>query len=135
MKCWYCYEEHRPEQGMNKKVFNTVVKLFQNKISDTKLKQFNLAFFGGEPLLEFDTIVMPLIYKAEQLCSTNGKNLHISFVTNSLLLDKVKIEKLSKVKTIAPICFQITLDGDERYHNATKKVVNILIHTRQHLQI
>lgn len=121
MKCWYCYEEHRPKSGMSKKTFNTIVTLLKNKITNKSIMNFKLAFFGGEPLLEFDSIVMPLIRETEQLCSVYKKNLHVSFVTNSILLNENMIKQLSEIKVASLICFQITLDGDENYHNATKK--------------
>lgn len=124
MRCWYCYEEHRSKAVMTQEILNSIIKLLENKISENKLVQINLSFFGGEPLLEFDTIVMPLIYKIEQLCEIHKIGLNVGFVTNGILLNSKKIEKLSKIKTTTPIGFQITIDGDERYHNATKKEEN-----------
>ena len=123
MKCWYCYEKHRPSEGMGKEVFDSLRALLDDKMSDGRLVQFNLSFFGGEPLLEFDTVVMPLISYAEQLALKHGKRFSVNFVSNGILLDNSKIECLASVKTAEPVGFQITLDGDERYHNATKKAL------------
>lgn len=137
MKCWYCYEKHRPKTPMNKNVFDAVLKLFHSKAENENLKYLNLGFFGGEPLMEFDSVVMPLIHAVEALCVQYGKLLNVSFVTNSSLLTEGRIKKLSTIKVDAPMSFQISIDGDRRYHNATKKwekSQNVYEHTIQTIQ-
>lgn len=125
MRCWYCYEKHNAQTSMSKNVFDAILKLFQTKAENKNLRYLNLGFFGGEPLMEFDRIVMPLIKQVETLCMQHDKLLGVSFVTNASLLTDERIEQLSNIKVDSPIAFQISIDGDRRYHNATKKVEQI----------
>lgn len=121
MKCWYCYERHRPKTPMSHKVQESVLRLLLEKMQNEKLSFVNVGFFGGEPLLEFDGVVMPLLEQVEKMCETNGKKLTISFVTNASLLTSERIERLAKIKVASPIVFQIAIDGDRHFHNLTKK--------------
>lgn len=84
--CWYCYENHSSNMVMSDDILERTKLLIRNKVGDKDLKMFNLDFFGGEPLLQFDRIVMPLISVAVEVCNQNGKQLHLSFTTNGVLL-------------------------------------------------
>lgn len=121
MKCWYCYEKHRPKTPMSPKIQESVLRLLQEKVQNEKLSFVNVGFFGGEPLLEFDGVVMPLLEEVEKMCETNGKKLTVSFVTNASLLTSERIDRLARMKVASPIVFQIAIDGDKHFHNQTKK--------------
>lgn len=121
MRCWYCYEDHRPKTSMSPKVQDSILKLFQRKLQNKRLSVVNVGFFGGEPMLEFDRVVVPLVEGIEKMCEEHGKKLTISFVTNGSLLTSSRIEWLSKIKVASPIIFQIAIDGNKSFHNLTKK--------------
>ncbi|MCC8146529.1 MAG: radical SAM protein, partial [Bacteroidales bacterium] len=117
-KCWYCYENHLPKSKMTKSIQKRIEDLSVKILESNKnLKQFALAFFGGEPLLQFDAIVKPLIEFHSALCSQNNIHLGISFTSNGSLITPSVIDYLKKYEDVY---FQITLDGGESHHNKVR---------------
>lgn len=57
-RCWYCYESHKAQTVMSDDIIIKTNKFISN-ISN-KFKNIELSFFGGEPLLEFNKIVIPI---------------------------------------------------------------------------
>lgn len=121
MRCWYCYEEHTCQRKMNPEIFERTCKFIESKISSPELKYFSLTFFGGEPLIEFNRIVQPLIKKTLDLAIIHKKGLGLNFVTNGFLLSEEISSFLSSLGV--PVSFQITLDGNEDFHNKTRHTV------------
>lgn len=80
------------------------------------LKQFQLSFFGGEPLMCFDAVVLPIIKEVYKLCRANDKEFSVNFTTNAYLLNDSIIEKLNGYEP----SFQITLDGGRENHDNTR---------------
>lgn len=124
LRCWYCYEKHLGKTVMRQETLRRLFKFISNKTSDARLKTFRLSFFGGEPLLQFDRVVLPLVEKGEDCCIENNKSFHLSFTTNGTLMTTKKIEHLQQVlsknsKLTIP-SFQITLDGNKEYHDKTR---------------
>lgn len=115
--CWYCYENHKQRSEMTPNTIDSVKKFIQNRIDRNKnLKWFQIGFFGGEPLLKFDKVVVPIIKYAKAACEKADINLSINFTTNGSLLNAEMIENLSKYN-----CgMQITLDGDKETHDKTR---------------
>ncbi|MDE6549128.1 MAG: radical SAM protein [Muribaculaceae bacterium] len=118
-RCWYCYEQHNAASVMNDEVFEKL-KQFIADIMD-RYQSIELAFFGGEPLMEFDSIVLPLIEYTKDLCLKRGKTYLATFTTNGFLINPDIIKKLSIYDVGTS---QITLDGGPDYHNKTRKAVN-----------
>lgn len=61
--CWYCYENHKGAEAMEESTLEKVKRIIDRKICCTKL--LLVSFFGGEPLMEFDKIVKPIIEYSE----------------------------------------------------------------------
>lgn len=115
--CWYCYEDHVKEV-MSKSVQESVIKLVENKIYNQKIKQINLDWFGGEPLICFNDILYPLSKKIKQLAMDNNVFFSNQITTNGYLFNLDNIQLLSEISLKN---FQITLDGNECFHNKVKK--------------
>lgn len=114
-RCWYCYEEHQKDSEMSERVLESV-KCYLDKNVKAPLSHFRLSFFGGEPLLKFDTICRKLILYVENLCKQRNIRLHLSFTTNSYLLTPEIADFLSRYN-----CgMQITLDGHREFHNRVR---------------
>lgn len=120
MRCWYCYEKHRSETRMSKKVCMAVLQLVKNKVQMEGLKELSLSFFGGEPLLEFDTVVFPILKECEQLCMRHNKHFNVSFTSNSYLLTEKILGQLRNLCVSNPISWQITIDGNRNVHNKVR---------------
>lgn len=120
MRCWYCYENHGLKSKMDDSVKEAVFGLLEKIGRNECIEQLYVSFFGGEPLLFFDKIVMPIIKKASVICNEQKKKLEIHFTTNAFLLTE---DKLNQLKIFEP-SFQITFDGNKNAHNAVRQTVD-----------
>jgi uncharacterized protein len=119
-KCWYCYETHIKASRMNEEISNRVNSLLSTLILDNpKIKKFVLAWFGGEPLLYYYDIVLPIIKHFNEI--SEGRNIEtvVSFTSNGFLAneDMVRSFKRNKVTSL-----QITLDGYGAEHDLVRYV-------------
>lgn len=115
--CWYCYENHVKGSKMDRDMVSATASLIKERISSQpNIKQFHLSFFGGEPLLCFDSAVLPLIKEADETCRKSGVTFSVHFTTNAYLIKEIMIEQLAPFEP----SFQITLDGGETQHDNTR---------------
>ncbi len=116
-RCWYCYEEHLLGK-MNQETLERTKRFIERTINEMlELTHFSLSFFGGEPLLGFRSVVVPLIEYAKKVCQQQGVELSISFTSNAALLTSRMIDYFAMCKNVH---FQITLDGDRATHNQVR---------------
>ncbi len=115
--CWYCYEKHDQHKGMSSAVSNAVLAFVNHLVDEGNYKEVELSFFGGEPLLYYDSVVVPLIEGVASACSRAGIGFSLHFTTNAYLLTDERLEWLSAYNT----SFQITIDGNEKVHNGIRK--------------
>jgi uncharacterized protein len=121
MRCWYCYEKHDHTRTMSATVLGRVKKLISSKISCPELERLNISFFGGEPLIQFKNIVRPILEFAVQQSREANKLLSVGFVTNGYLITDEIITYLKSLN--CQLNFQITLDGNQSAHDATRCTV------------
>lgn len=114
--CWYCYEKHLKGSQMNTETIEATKIFIKNTLVKKNLKNFHLSFFGGEPLLYYNRVALPIINYCQDECEKKGICLSIHFTSNGYLVNKHIINDLSKRNTT----FQITLDGDKNNHNKTR---------------
>lgn len=89
LKCWYCYENHQGNMYMSSTIVQYIQKFITKKVLETHgIKRFYLGFFGGEPFLCFNSVIMPLITHYIKVCETKNIPPYISFTTNGTLLNK-----------------------------------------------
>ena len=114
-RCWYCIEHHvaqsRIDQSTMQIIKDTIISILN------RVNSLTLSFFGGEPLLEYSTVVKPLMEWTKHKCSILGKKLTVMFTTNGLLLTK---DMVNFFKDYTMGSFQITLDGGRDSHNKTR---------------
>lgn len=117
-KCWYCYETHIKESKMDIETIGSVTKLIENIVlQKPDLKYFIISWFGGEPLLYFDSTVKPILENAKAILEPRGIVLSSGFTTNGLLINQ---KKLDICKNLGVRDFQITLDGHRERHNVVR---------------
>lgn len=120
-RCWYCYEDHLHNTKMSDEVIMSTMLFIKNVAkSNPNLKNFQLSFFGGEPLLHFGAVAKPIIEHASRIFVENDIRLDIHFTTNGVLINEQVLNTL-RGKNVS---FQITLDGDKYYHNQTRFLAN-----------
>ena len=114
-RCPYCFEQSQLNGAMmTQKTMDRLVDFIKGY---KDIRHLSVAWYGGEPLLAFDTI-----------CTLTGqfRNLGLTYekaglVTNGYLLDDEKINKLNDLD-IASI--QITLDGPREVHDTRRVLAN-----------
>jgi uncharacterized protein len=117
-KCWYCYETHIKDSKMDAQTI-TNTETFIRQVFDNKgsLNDFRLSWFGGEPLLYFNKVVVPILKSTHALAESRGIHFHSGMTTNGLLIDKELIDICKKYNHNF---FQITLDGNKEKHDKVR---------------
>jgi uncharacterized protein len=116
LKCWYCYENHVKDSVMSQDVLESIVNHIKQKAESKSVDFIHLTFFGGEPLLYFDTTVLPLLEKAKTICDNASIPFLPFFITNGSLIDEPMIMKLKEFNPM----FQITIDGNRKKHDTVR---------------
>jgi uncharacterized protein len=116
-RCTYCYEtfEHKK---MPASVVTGVKSLIDRRAGD--LDKLLISWFGGEPLLAFD-IITDISRHAMSVARSNGFDFSADMTTNGYLLDRTRFSSCLEngIRT-----FQISLDGDEQVHNASRQLAS-----------
>lgn len=122
-KCWYCYETHIKDSKMSEETLENICSLIDNILEQKKgeLKNFNLQWFGGEPLLYFYKTVLPLLKWTYPKMVQNKINFVSGFTTNGLLINQELLDECLKYGVKH---FQITLDGHRDRHNIVRYISN-----------
>ncbi|WP_205510384.1 radical SAM/SPASM domain-containing protein [Longitalea arenae] len=117
-KCWYCYETHIKDSKMDQQTIDHTLKYVNNVFEQKKqLQQFSIGWFGGEPLLYYKKVVLPILEAVSALASERGITFFSSMTTNGLLINDETIETAKKYGLNF---FQITLDGNREKHNKVR---------------
>lgn len=115
--CWYCYENHIKGSRMKPELIDGVRNMVKKRLDEqNNMKRLHLSFFGGEPLLRYEDIVLPLTRSVRNLCKEAGVEMSLHFTTNSFLLTDEMITSLGEFGA----SFQITLDGGRKDHDNTR---------------
>lgn len=114
--CTYCYEMyegclHENETYMTEKTEKQLVGYIKNVID--KYEEIVICWFGGEPLLRFDTIKR-LTNEINRLAENSSCKVTYEMVSNGYLLNK-KVAKFFSNLNFSNI--QITLDGNKQTHD------------------
>lgn len=109
--CPYCFESRDP-QRMTLDVAKDVLTFIQNSHS----KSPGFTFFGGEPMLEWDEIIVPLVEWSKTAFEIPTR---FSMTTNGTLLTKEKVDFLIENH----ISFMLSIDGgpETQRHNRPLK--------------
>ena len=116
LKCWYCYESHKKGTKMSQDTLVSIQKYVKNAIAANSFDTLHLAFFGGEPLLNFSNVAYPLAHAVKLMCDKAGKDFSTFFVTNASLITENMVDKFVNLNPY----FQITIDGDEAKHDTVR---------------
>lgn len=112
-RCTYCFEKDKTNPGtsimsleVGQKSLDLITKLSQNRVN------IEVDFFGGEPLLYFDTIRQIITY-GRNLEKLHKKKFWFSLTTNASLFTDEIISFL-KSENISLI---LSIDGDKKTHD------------------
>ena len=105
-RCTYCFERSRRPIHMDEETQSAVVDFIRRF---GRLQTLHLGWFGGEPLLRFDTMC-----RLTGMIRELGIPFSASLVTNGYLLEDPVIDQLGACKIEL---IQVTIDGPEEVHN------------------
>lgn len=114
--CWYCFQSHR-EEYMSKNTVDNIKLHISKYLIENKIREFILVWFGGEPLLCFNDLVVEICTYALEFCNKNGINFSNAITTNGYLITR-EIAKQMNILNFQ--CFQITIDGMRDKHNSVR---------------
>lgn len=91
--------------------------LYQNWHENGEQWDPNINFFGGEPMLCWDSIVKPL---SEYIRQTYGENYLLAITTNGMLLDEEKLKFLRDHQ----VSMLLSIDGDQETQDSQRTTHN-----------
>ncbi len=121
LKCEYCFASQGNFKGernlmsfeVGKKAFDYLVK------SSGKRVNLEVDFFGGEPLMNFDT-VKKLVDYGRSLEKKHNKKFRFTITTNGVLLDDEKIDYINENMSNVVL----SIDGRKSVNDNMRKTVN-----------
>lgn len=117
LRCSYCYETF--EKGrMSDSCMQGLIEFINSSVP--KFETYQLAWFGGEPMLHPDIVESVNGHFHHQL-SEYGVKGSSSITTNGVLLTD---DNLCRLEAAGMGTYQITVDGDQATHNRQRKYAN-----------
>ncbi len=118
LDCTYCYEK-KYNHTMDEKTKEALLEFAEERMYT--VKTLDVTWYGGEPLLELDTIV-DLSERFKALAEKHGASYSAGIITNGTLLTKKTAEILRDQCDIR-FC-QVTLDGPPEIHNKRRPFIS-----------
>jgi uncharacterized protein len=112
----YCYEEHR-NNAMSDASYDAMLSYIKGR---SDLKQLNLSWFGGEPLLQVNQIVR-FGKRVQEYCASLNIKFGQAITTNGYLLTGDVFEQLVDTGVSQ---YQVTVDGLELEHDSKRYLAN-----------
>ncbi|MFA6650415.1 MAG: radical SAM protein, partial [archaeon] len=114
LNCNYCFEGQNKDKRIIKDIskYNEIWKYILPKITNP----FSIAFFGGEPTLNKDSIYF-FTNKIREYSKKKKTKYYLKMITNGTLIDKdfVNFFKPNEFSHI-----QLTFDGNKKRHNEVR---------------
>lgn len=121
LRCRYCFAETGAYKGERKMMsretaMDAVDWLVKNSGDKKKL---NLAFFGGEPLLNVP-LIKDVIAKTKEVFEQTGKTIYMNVCTNGTILNDEILDLIKKNN----IGVQVSIDGTKDIHDENRVFPN-----------
>jgi uncharacterized protein len=110
--CTYCFAGKKDRRRMSEATIDRALAL---AFADDR-EEVRVSFFGGEPTLEWDTIVATTA-KAEAIAAQKNKRLQLCMTTNATRIDRARAAYLRA----HDFYLGISIDGTEAAHDATRR--------------
>lgn len=114
LRCDYCYV-HKGKRRLSKEACDVIVNALKADTETFQLKEIELKFAGGEPLVDVE-IVSYLMDQARAALMPLGVKIHLAIITNGTLVTE---EKAKFLKNEA-FSVMVSLDGLGDFNNARK---------------
>ena len=111
LRCKYCFTSRNPRNA-SLDTFKRAVEFLclekETKGKDTKDTP-NLCFFGGEPLLRYNDIILPILEWSREQKLNERYGMNFSVTTNGTLLNEERLKQLSEYQ----VGLLLSIDGDK----------------------
>lgn len=114
--CWYCIQDH-VKSVMSPNTINKVKAHIQKIIFEDKISALHLEWFGGEPFMNFEEVILPISLYAIEKCKEANIPFLNAATTNGYYLNS-RLQK--EIEALKFERFHITLDGPRGFHNKVK---------------
>ena len=114
LACKYCFVKQKPEYMTYEIAEQSIEWLKENYKAKNKDGKLDIVFFGGEPLLCYDDIIVPIVNKYKDIAT-------FSITTNGVLLDEDKVDFFYKNN----ISILLSFDGVKQVQNSQRVGKNI----------
>ncbi|MDD2412681.1 MAG: radical SAM protein [Bacteroidales bacterium] len=126
LNCWYCSVKEATggkifEGKVNSSVYLSLEKHIQYMITQKKITGLHIDWFGGEPLLYFKEVILPLSKYAIDVTSKYKIPLTCHITTNGTLISKSMARQFKQLNINS---FQISIDGNKSAHDKVKYFKN-----------
>ena len=121
LNCSYCFASQGRYQGERALMSFEVGKRAMDFLIENSGSRRNLEvdFFGGEPLMAWDTVVQTVEY-ARSIEKQHGKRFRFTITTNGILLDDEKIDYINREMSNCVL----SLDGRREVTDRIRKTIN-----------
>lgn len=111
LRCKYCFTSRNPRNA-SLDTFKKAVEFLclekETKGKNTKDTP-NLCFFGGEPLLRYNDIILPILEWSKEQKLNEKYGMNFSVTTNGTLLNEERLKQLSEYR----VGLLLSMDGDK----------------------
>lgn len=114
-RCTYCGQEHE-DKVMPYEVYSDVLSFISYAAEEKRIRKINVSFFGGEPLLEYNNILV-FLEGLKQLSKERNLQYSAGMSTNGYLLTPKRFENLARLGCLN---YQISVDGMHYTHDKTR---------------
>lgn len=113
LRCRYCFTNHNPRRMKLQTAKDAVKFIWENRGESPFI---TISFFGGEPMLEYETIIKPLVEWAKD----SEYNVHWGMTTNGTLFTEERLDWCKK----NGVGFLLSIDGDKATQDYNRPCVN-----------
>jgi uncharacterized protein len=125
-RCWYCCVEDMGTKyecrRMDDKTVQKIKNHLQFMIEKEHINCLHLDWFGGEPLMYFQEVILPISKYGLKISKKNNIPFSNHATTNAYYIDDKMINDFNHIKLNS---FQIPIDGSEKKHNSIKNMNGI----------
>lgn len=121
-KCVYCFESGITQDTsiMDQETFEDIFTYIEQYLKRHRfIKTIHVQWFGGEPLLSYQKVIVPLSNRFLEFCKSKNIIYESGIVTNGYLLTHDVSETLVRELNVSE--FQITFDGTKDNYEKYKK--------------
>ncbi len=118
LACAYCFENRVKRSAMSHEVVDATLSWLRERMTTRNIRQLSLNLFGGEPMLEYETLIYFLKQCNKILAEKDAKYRSVQLTTNGLHQD---VHHLRQLANLGVTEAQITFDGPTEINDKRRR--------------